>query len=219
MSEIFLFAGPTLHRALAIKKELPLCGIEVRPPMRRGDLPRAIAKRQPGVVVLVDGVFHSFLAVGHAEIRSALAAGWSVWGLSSMGAIRAREMMHMGMRGYGEVFALYCQPDVDFRDDEVTLLHEDEPPYREASEPLVHLRAALSAFVKDGLVTEAVAATILDELSQMWFGARTLGLFRARLFELVKDRAAELDARLRDFDRYRVKSHDLIRFLDERPFD
>ncbi|WP_425300876.1 TfuA-like protein, partial [Nocardia wallacei] len=33
------------------------------------------------------------------EIREALEAGWSVWGLSSMGAIRAAEMRLLGMRG------------------------------------------------------------------------------------------------------------------------
>ena len=40
MSEVWLFAGPTLMRAQAIHPGLPLLGIHVLPPIGRGDLPR-----------------------------------------------------------------------------------------------------------------------------------------------------------------------------------
>ena len=38
-----------------------------------------------------------------------------------MGAIRAREMAHLGMRGFGRVFERFVAED-DFQDDEVALL-------------------------------------------------------------------------------------------------
>src|SRR2546423_1317132 len=104
---LVLFVGPTMAtspRARALAK-----GCVVRRPVRRGDVARLVASRKkPGTMAIVDGVFHDSLAVGHAEIRDALARGWAVWGLSSMGAIRAREMSHVGMRGFGRVYARFA---------------------------------------------------------------------------------------------------------------
>src|ERR1700730_15150065 len=100
---VVMFVGPTLAtspRARTLARSYAL-----RRPVRRDDIARLVrGRRKPGVIVIVDGVFHDTLAVGHAEIREALVRGWRVWGLSSMGAIRAREMAHLGMRGFGRVF-------------------------------------------------------------------------------------------------------------------
>src|SRR5438094_645965 len=96
MADVFLFAGPTLARARAIRPELDLGGVHELPPAQRGDVPRLVREHAtPGVIAIVDGKFHQVLAVGHMEIRNAIAAGWTVWGMSSLGAIRAREMHHL----------------------------------------------------------------------------------------------------------------------------
>src|SRR5207245_3105902 len=97
-SKCLIFAGPTLNDANALRA-VAREGIEVLPPVRRGDIEEIVSTHPPGVMVIVDGLFHQCLSVGHAEIRSAVAAGWRVWGLSSMGAIRAYEMRHLGVRG------------------------------------------------------------------------------------------------------------------------
>jgi hypothetical protein len=212
----YLFAGPTLARAQAMRPELDLGAVEVQPPIQRGDLPRLARAAAPGVFVIVDGLFHHTLPVGHAEIRQALGAGWQVWGLSSMGAIRAREMRHLGMRGYGEVYALYCQDGVDFRDDEVTLLHDPDPPFREISEPLVHLRFALAHLRDRGALAGADHDAIIGELMEMWFGERTLGWLRERLRPCCPDEAVV--ECFRSFDRFRCKPLDLLKFMDERPW-
>jgi hypothetical protein len=212
-----MFAGPTLHRARAIAPAISLEGITALPPVERGVLPR-LARRPAATLVIVDGLFHQALSVGHAEIRMLLAAGWQIWGLSSMGAIRAREMHHMGMRGFGRVFALYCRDDIDFRDDEVTMLHQDEPPYREISEPLCHLRLGLDDAVMRGIVERSAADELLRELEAMWYGDRTLAVLEARLRARAPDRAEAIGELVRGFDRYRIKVHDLIAFLDERPW-
>ncbi len=99
-------------------------------------------------MAIVDGQFLRCLSVGHAEIRLAIAKSWQVWGLSSMGAIRACEMKHLGMRGYGEVYQWYCR-DECFRDDEVALMHRPNPPYDAVSEPLIHIRVWLQELVKN----------------------------------------------------------------------
>jgi hypothetical protein len=213
-----MFAGPTLARA-ALDGSPRLDGLVVLPPVKRDDLPRITdAPGEPGVLIIVDGYFHlANLSVGHLEIRLAMKRGWQVWGLSSMGAIRAAEMHHLGMRGFGAVFERY-RDDPDFRDDEVALLHEPSPPYREGSEPLVHLRTALADLRTRGVVDDADVAAILDELMAMWFGERSLALFRDLIVRRRPDRADEVRAWMQDFGRFRLKVRDLLTFLSERPW-
>ena len=134
--------------------------LQVRPPAKRGDVAAVTRTRRPGVLVLVDGVFQNALSVGHAELREALNLGWEVWGLSSMGAIRAREMHVLGMRGWGRVFETFMAPG-DFQDDEVALLHGAEKPYVALSEPLIHLRAATAHLAEIGILSPSAADQIL----------------------------------------------------------
>lgn len=220
MSEInsncFIFAGPTLVGA-RIPTALPKDGIEVLPPVRRGDIETLVSTRSPCVIAIVDGLFHQCLSVGHAEIRAAVANGWQVWGLSSMGAIRAFEMRDLGVRGYGRVYELFGQFE-DFRDDEVALLHEREPSYRPLSEPLVHIRFWLRELVKMRLLRKKQEERLLDHLMSLWYGDRTLAGVRSMVTELIPDRADKIANSLSDFDRFRIKCHDLNDFLRERPW-
>jgi hypothetical protein len=209
----FLFAGPTLARALKIDPELPLAGVILCPPIKRGELPDLIRQHPPGRAVIVDGLFHTEVAVGHLEIRTAISRGWQLWGVSSMGVIRAREMASLGMRGFGEVYDLYCQEGVDFRDDEVTLMHGNAPDYQELSEPLVHIRVAVVDLVTQGILTESQGADLIGELEQMWYAERTLAWLATRLRQLAPENEARLPGFFDGFDRYRIKSLDLIRFL------
>jgi hypothetical protein len=206
-----LFVGPTLHRGLAAKVELALDGFDVQPPARRGDVERLVAE-PPGIIVLADGYFHLHnLTIGHAELRHALEAGWRVWGVSSMGAIRAAEMRELGMRGAGTVYQHYVD-DPAFRDDEVALLHEPEPPYRTFSEPLVHVRAWLAAMVEAGAITAERRSELIATLMPMWFGDRT----HAALKSLVGPDLASWVDRL---DAYQLKSQDLAELLRARPWE
>lgn len=204
-----MFAGPTVGRALKIDPALALHGFEIRGPAQRGDVAALVAHAPPGTLVLVDGLFHQNLAVGHVELREAIAAGWQVWGLASMGAIRAREMSHLGMRGFGRVFEMFCSPDKDFRDDEVVLLHAPGPDYAELSEPLVHLRIALADFARRRLITAAAAEEVVERLASMYFGDRTL----RRFGELVLEACGGGFDPLAEFDAHRIKSHDLLAFV------
>ncbi len=205
-----LFVGPTLHRGRELGLPLPIDDFELRAPIRRGDVD-LLRDREPGLLVIADGYFHlRHLAVGHAELRDAIAAGWEVWGLSSMGAIRAAELRSLGMRGFGRVFQTYVD-DPAFRDDEVTLLHEAEPPYRAFSEPLVHIRAYLAAQVAADTLAPSLAEDILTTLRRRWFGDRTLAALRAML-------PPELAANLGRLDGHQIKSQDLSELLSQRPW-
>ncbi len=210
--ECLLFAGPTLYRAGGSRLAVP-AGVRVLPPVQRGDIPRLLQTEPPGVLVIADGLFHQVLAVGHVELRDALAAGWQVWGLSSMGAIRAFEMRLLGMRGYGRVYDRFLR-EPDFQDDEVALLHAPEPPYTAFTEPLVHLRVALDHFREAGLLPLADSDAVAADFKALWYGERSLSVFQARVLARAapchQDRVRE---ELGDFDRFRIKTHDLAEFL------
>ena len=214
-----MFVGPTI--ATSTKARALARPFNLRRPVRRHDIERLVdahgAREPPGIIAIVDGVFHDTLAVGHAEIRDAMRRGWIVWGLSSMGAIRAREMAHVGMRGFGDVFERFRATD-DFRDDEVALLHERAAPYRPVSEPLIHLRAAIAHLVSEKIVDGSDAHAVVSELESLWYGERTLrGTIRA-LAQRAPRAAARIQDELREVDRFRTKTKDLERFLEQRPF-
>jgi hypothetical protein len=133
-----------------------------------------------------------------------------------MGASRAREMAPLGMRGFGRVCARFFAEE-DFQDDEVALLHEPSRPYRPLTEPLVHLREALAALAREGVVAPAAAEAVVHDLKSRWYGERTIaGIVHA--LEGMGYPARDVRARLGDFDRFRTKTQDLERFLEERPW-
>ena len=212
-----MFAGPTLERARM--RGADAADLTIHPPVRRGDIAQ-LTRRAPaaGVICVVDGHFDlASFAVGHAELRDAIRAGWQVWGVSSMGAIRACELRTLGMLGWGQVYEAYCA-DPDLRDDEVALLHDPEPPYRESSEPLFHVRLGLRDLVARGVLADQARETIETELDRMWFGYRTLPLIHRRVCEACIGLDVDLDDWLRGFDRYRVKVSDLVSYLERRPW-
>lgn len=205
----YIFAGPTGH-GLA-PRLARRDGIRWLPPIRRDGVLQLASSGPPGNLAIVDGQFHQALAVGHAEIRLAMERGWKVWGLSSLGAIRAYEMRDLGMRGYGRVYQWFCdagQAGGDFRDDEVALLHQPGTPYRPHTEPLIHLRMALKDLEQQGALTRRKSEQVLHELRSMWYGYRTLELFRRLVGRPVGD-----------FTPYRIKTMDLRQFLEERPWE
>ena len=214
-----MFVGPSLGGSARARALATAQGVRLRPPVKRRDLSTFLAKmrrRRPGVICIVDGVFHDRLAVGHAEIRETLEQGWRVWGLCSMGAIRAREMHSLGMRGFGQVYELF-NASHDFQDDEVALLHEPTAPYRPMSEPLVHLRAALDHLARMDLLPGDRSAKVAASLKKRWFGDRSID---AMLGDLRRDGAAlgPIRRELGDFARFRLKTIDLERFLESTPW-
>lgn len=215
MPDRYLFAGPSLTPTAIIAARAH--GIKVLPPVIRGDVARLVENQTPALLIIADGFFHQAMSVGHAELRHALERGWRVFGLSSLGAIRAHELRSHGMRGYGKVYQMFSR-FADFQDDEVALVHGPEPPYRAGSEPLVHLRVALSAFVHDGILEHSRAREIVRSLKTLWYGDRTLELFGelARRAVARKDRNYVSDA-VRSFDRFRIKQRDLVSFLTRHP--
>lgn len=211
MTNVHLFVGPS---AKAMGTPIPE-DIQVHAPARRGSIERLLAEHAtPGVILLADGTFHSYPSVGHVELRNALDTGWQVWGLCSMGAIRAAEMYTLGVRGYGAVFQKFID-DPEFSDDEVALIHGLEPPFLAVSEPLVHIRAYLSHLRATGALPSAQIEQVLVDFKNRWYGERTLPSL-AKHLEGIGYQGARTD--MRNFDRFRLKTRDLEAFLAEQPW-
>lgn len=224
--DCIIFAGPTLADLKQMIDYQTLqsnlqCNWPVKwlPPVKRGDIEKLVTSYPVGKLAIVDGIFHQSPSVGHAELREALKLGWQIWGLSSMGAIRAYEMRDLGMRGFGRVYQYFLDEE-DFRDDEVALIHEAPPNYRACSEPLVHMRVFINELCTRSLLQESEAKQIIDELTELWFGERTLPRLYHQIRSIVDiERANIIKEQLASFEQYRIKSHDLRDFLEQRIWD
>ena len=135
-----------------------------------------------------------------------------------MGAIRAREMAHLGLRGFGSVYERFCGDD-DFRTTRWRSSDEPTAPYRAVSEPLVHLRAAIDHLVARSVVSADDGRAVVADLKARWYGERTTSRAKHRLKQCPRVEGAAVDRELRDFQTFRLKTLDLLRFLTERPFD
>jgi hypothetical protein len=168
-----VFLGPSLTRAEA-GRALPL-PVTWRPPIRRGDLPWAVAAGARRVAIL-DGEFGQSLAVSVTEIKAALARGVEVWGASSMGALRGAECAGLGMRGTGWIYRGFVDGSLQ-ADDEVALLFN--PWSGEAvTLPLVSFRWSLGEAVADGAVPADAVPPLLAAARRVRYVDRTLGALR-----------------------------------------
>lgn len=124
---------------------------DYRPPVKRGDIIKAIAEK-PDVIGIIDGVFHHSPAVAHKEIMKALDKEITVVGGSSMGALRASELDDLGMVGIGYVYKAYRSGQIT-SDDDVALSFDPERNVP-ISEALVNVDYKLELAVKEGIITE-----------------------------------------------------------------
>jgi ribosomal protein S12 methylthiotransferase accessory factor len=218
---VHIFAGPSLH-GTPYDDEAPddFGGTVVwLPPARRGDIESLISQYEsPGVIGLADGTFHTYPSVAHVELREAIATGWRVYGLCSMGALRAAEMRHQGLIPFGRVAAAFCG-DPDLPDDEVALVHSTEAPFHPFSEPLVHIRAYLQHMHELALLDATQHDEMVAVVRERWYAERTFKLIRQELQRVASPSAlAELFSRLENFAPYRLKQQDLMQFLASKPW-
>jgi hypothetical protein len=193
-----VFTGPTLPAA-EVRSLLPAA--EILAPVRHGDLLRL--DLGPGdQVLIIDGLFLQTASVRHREILYLLERGVTVAGSSSMGALRAAELWPYGMRGYGEVFRLYRDGEID-GDDEVAVIHGTaDDGYRTYSEPLAAIRVALR---------EAAAAQVIPaEQARMMLNLAASMPFRSRSFRALESVAAREDIPAAAIEAFRAwrSSHD-----------
>lgn len=214
MPDVVLYAGPS---AFGAPPSL-LASVRVHPPAERGSIDELIdGAGEPGVVILCDGVFQSRPAVSHAELCRALDGGWEVWGVSSLGAIRAHELRFEGMHGFGYVHSQFARFD-DFRDDEMCLLHFPEAPYFPISEALVNVRYALDRQAGPLGIPPPAVDVLLASLSRLWFGDRTEERIRRIMIDEAGIDEAVADRLCLWLQRHRIKTIDLCELLAAAPW-
>jgi hypothetical protein len=169
MSRILIFSGPTLPRE-QIHRLVP--NAEIHPPLKGGDLTRLVLNTGD-LVAIIDGFFYQSTSVRHKEILELLRRGIHVWGAASMGALRAAELVHFGMKGFGQVFEAYLQGTIE-GDDEVAVLHATEDMnYISLSEALVNIRYACKYAVEMNIISDDVGRTIVDIAASLPFYERS----------------------------------------------
>lgn len=178
---VVVFAGPSLRRtdvrdlvdlAAALDRTMVF-----RPPVRRLDLLDLRGGADLDVIML-DGEFGQNLAVSITEIRTVLAAGRSLTGASSMGALRAVECRTIGMAGSGWVYEQYLSGAIE-SDGDVALLYDPED-YSVVTVPLVNVRWLLHGLQREALLTPDAAAAALRIASGLHFRERRHSLLLRR---------------------------------------
>jgi len=162
-----LFVGPSLYG------EAPdLTGIAVRSPARQGDIARAVLDGA-GAIGLVDGFFDAVAAPWHKEILFALDRGVTMFGSSSMGALRAAECAAFGMHPIGTIAADYCSGVLD-DDAAVAICHGPaELGYPPLTEPLVNVKPTLDRLRDLQLISVPEQTRIWERACRLHFKDRT----------------------------------------------
>ena len=145
-------------------------------PAQLGSIYRA-AKAPYKIIGLVDGIFGNIPTVWHKEILYALQCG-SVFGSSSIGALRAAELHAYGMQGIGLCYRLY-RASVITDDDEVALVHGDASTnYAQFSEALVNARVTLRKLRRHSLLSSDQEAEMIGRFKSLHFSQRTFSEYR-----------------------------------------
>ena len=165
MRDTVVFLGPTLAREDAER----VLDADYLPPICRGDL--AKLPEHVRFVGIIDGEFYQSLSVSPKEVVKLLRRGVTVFGTSSMGALRAAETWKLGMIGVGQIFEMFRDGILD-ADDEVALVYERDT-FRNLSTPLVNLRAALHMATAANVIDEQEKNDLLLRIKSLYFPSRS----------------------------------------------
>ena len=171
-----VFVGPTL----TVPDAAGILDATFLPPVRLGDVYRAVTRLQPRAIGIVDGYFQWVPAVWHKEILWAIGQGVHIFGAASMGALRAAELAPYGMYGVGRIFEAYrdgrlhgVDDDPFEDDDEVAVVHgPPENGYRGRSEAMVNMRCTLAHALKEGVIAEETRRALVAAAKATFFPDR-----------------------------------------------
>ena len=196
--KIIIFIGLSIFE----EEEKTIIDAEFRPPVRRGDVLKAI-NDGADIIGIIDGVFHQSPAVAHKEIMKALDKGITVVGGCSMGALRASELDDLGMIGVGEIYKMYRNGTIT-SDDDVAVAFDPETKTT-LGEALVNIEYKLGRAEEHGIITEDEKEEIIKIAKDLYYPQRSY----ANIFSKV-EMEDEKKTRLIDFI---VKEKDL-KYLD-----
>ena len=165
-----IYAGPSIAKMSQIKKLCQDNNVKLKSPIKAGQIWNDLSKyKYISEILIIDGYFHSTLAVLHAEILNAISYGITVYGSASLGALRAVELKPQGMKGIGRIYDYYLN-NPETGDDEVAVIHSPQEPYEPYSVPLINLRI-LHHKLKDSKY-KLLLEKLLKELETIGFSKR-----------------------------------------------
>ncbi|MDA8586059.1 TfuA-like protein [Rhodobacteraceae bacterium] len=133
---------------------------------------RAVAEGRT-TIGLIDGGFEQGPAVWHKEILEAMDRGCTVFGASSMGALRAAELHCFGMIGLGQVFAEYVSGRRS-SDADVAVIHgPGELGYPPLSLSLVEMEDVVARLLSTNAFDSETAELLLQTGRSVFFKERT----------------------------------------------
>jgi hypothetical protein len=168
MSDVkpIIFVGPSL----SIEKAKKILEADYRKPAKKGDLLQLTFK-ETNFIGLIDGFFLQDYPPTPIEVYNLLRKkGTTVYGASSLGALRAVELSKYGMIGVGKIFNLFQKGILD-SDDEVAVTFTDYSDFK--SEALIDIRYNLFLAHKSMVIDKDAKKIILRISKKMYFPYRT----------------------------------------------
>lgn len=163
---------------------------EYRPPAQKWDIMSDYLKGAREFI-LIDGVFLDEYPTPPKEIKTILdEKEATVWGASSMGALRAVELRNLGMKGVGLVYQHYLTGKVE-DDDEVAVVFHRESGVSH-SYPLINLRYTLKSLEVNNKISKYISEEILKIEKNKYFPFRNLNSIKETCNTLAADQGNEL---------------------------
>lgn len=202
-----LFAGPTLPDASLLAGP----DITTRPPACQGDIFKA-TNEGANVIGLVDGNFEYVAPIWHKEILYALSQGVTIYGASSMGALRAAECAAFGMIGVGEVYLRYASGEIE---DDAAVAQLHAPPelsYQSLTLPKVNMDATLASLLSNSTISVREFECLTTASDQLFFKDRTRAAIMRQCKGLDEERQLEINLLLKEnyIDQKRIDALSLI---------
>jgi len=166
-----VYIGPSL----TVKEAEIILDAEYYPPIKRNDLAK-IRHPKHYCIGIIDGVFHQDLAISIMEIREFIDKGGKVMGASSMGALRAMELMPMGMDGVGTIFKDYLKGKLT-SDADVALAFSQETG-QALTIPTVQVAHAVKVAKMQKWLPAKMARIALSRSRTIYYAERTLQSLR-----------------------------------------
>lgn len=211
MIRIIIYLGPSLplEEAKYILSSDKKREVIYAPPIRRGDIPKAVSEGF-GVIGIIDGVFFRESAVSPRELMEVLKNGVKIYGASSMGALRASELDRYGMIGVGKIYQWYRNGSLN-SDDEVALSFDSEE-FIPISEPLVNIRETIKKAINENIISPEESEILFKSAKSLYFPER-------RWDKIIENSEKTLGNKLSNFslfvknNRVDIKKEDAILLL------
>ncbi|MCS7143585.1 MAG: TfuA-related McrA-glycine thioamidation protein [Archaeoglobaceae archaeon] len=206
-----IFTGPSLSHEEARKI---FAQAEYRPPIKRGDAIKAL-KEGFKVLGIIDGVFHQEVAISPREILEVIRERTIVVGGSSIGALRASELHDFGMIGVGDIFRMFKNGELE-SDDEVAVVVNPET-FEAISEPLVNIRATLSALASKGLIGKELKVELIKIAKDLHYSMRNYEIVVLKAIEksVIDEKEAKKLILLLENNKINLKKLDAIKVVEK----